>query len=82
MLQGNLHPHQLQARLCAGPLHDRRPPALGWSTWMHSNLSEVALVMQGLAWLSALHRQGLNGILADDMGLGKTIQVCQLLLQP
>ena len=32
--------------------------------------------VQGLAWLSSLHRQGLNGMLADEMGLGKTIQVC------
>jgi superfamily II DNA or RNA helicase len=29
---------------------------------------------QGLAWLQALARQRLGGVLADDMGLGKTLQ--------
>jgi SNF2 family DNA or RNA helicase len=33
----------------------------------------------GLAWLEALRKQDLGGILADDMGLGKTIQVLALL---
>ncbi len=34
----------------------------------------------GVAWLAALRRYGLGGILADDMGLGKTIQLIALLL--
>ncbi|MDZ7858894.1 DEAD/DEAH box helicase [Sphaerotilus sp.] len=29
---------------------------------------------QGVAWLQALSRQRLGGVLADDMGLGKTLQ--------
>lgn len=33
----------------------------------------------GAAWLSALARRGLNGILADDMGLGKTVEVLAVL---
>eukprot|EP00795_Rhopilema_esculentum_P017251 gene17251-8812_t len=30
--------------------------------------------LSGLNWLIALHKEGVNGILADQMGLGKTIQ--------
>ncbi|MSR74117.1 MAG: DEAD/DEAH box helicase, partial [Planctomycetes bacterium] len=35
----------------------------------------------GLAWLCALSREEVGGILADDMGLGKTVQVLALLLE-
>jgi SNF2 family DNA or RNA helicase len=35
---------------------------------------------QGLAWLQALARQHLGGVLADDMGLGKTLQTLAHLL--
>lgn len=35
---------------------------------------------EGLAWLAALAREDLGGVLADDMGLGKTVQVLALLL--
>ncbi|MGW2400925.1 SNF2-related protein [Kitasatospora sp. NPDC001664] len=34
---------------------------------------------RGLAWLHALSRLGLGGVLADDMGLGKTVQTLALL---
>ncbi|WP_405018208.1 DEAD/DEAH box helicase [Kitasatospora sp. NBC_00070] len=34
---------------------------------------------RGLAWLHALARLGLGGVLADDMGLGKTVQTLALL---
>ena len=33
----------------------------------------------GAAWLAALARRGINGILADDMGLGKTVEVLAVL---
>ncbi|MBK6851733.1 MAG: DEAD/DEAH box helicase [Burkholderiales bacterium] len=36
--------------------------------------------LQGLAWLQALARQHLGGVLADDMGLGKTLQTLAHLL--
>jgi superfamily II DNA or RNA helicase len=32
----------------------------------------------GFAWLAALHRYRLGGVLADDMGLGKTLQALAL----
>ncbi len=35
----------------------------------------------GLAWLDAVDRAGLGGLLADDMGLGKTIQTLAFLMQ-
>ena len=35
--------------------------------------------VNGLAWLYALYRHGLGGILADDMGLGKTHQALALI---
>lgn len=35
---------------------------------------------EGFAWLAALHRARLGGVLADDMGLGKTVQLLALLL--
>lgn len=35
---------------------------------------------RGFAWMQALHRLHMGGILADDMGLGKTLQVIALLL--
>lgn len=37
---------------------------------------------QGVAWLQALQRHGLGGILADDMGLGKTMQALCVLEAP
>ena len=36
--------------------------------------------LRGFAWLQALYRLHMGGILADDMGLGKTVQVIALLL--
>ena len=33
-----------------------------------------AYQVEGVTWLSMLHRFNLHGILADDMGLGKTLQ--------
>ena len=35
--------------------------------------------LEGLEWLSSIHKNGLNGILADEMGLGKTIQTISFL---
>jgi ATP-dependent DNA helicase len=35
--------------------------------------------LDGLEWMVALYKNGVNGILADEMGLGKTIQVISLL---
>ncbi|KIW02331.1 uncharacterized protein PV09_06476 [Verruconis gallopava] len=35
--------------------------------------------LEGLEWLTSIHRNGLNGILADEMGLGKTIQTIAFL---
>ncbi|KAL3097512.1 hypothetical protein niasHS_003960 [Heterodera schachtii] len=45
--------------------------------WLNTELRHYQL--EGITWLSFLHRFGLNGILADDMGLGKTLQVLSLL---
>jgi SNF2 family DNA or RNA helicase len=35
--------------------------------------------MQGLAWLSYMHRHGVPAILGDEMGLGKTLQTIAFL---
>ena len=36
--------------------------------------------LRGFAWMQALHRLHMGGILADDMGLGKTLQVIALFM--
>jgi hypothetical protein len=62
----------LQARDCAGDELPAPPEGL--------NATLRPYQLQGLAWLQALARQNLGGVLADDMGLGKTLQALTHLL--
>ncbi|CAH1113775.1 unnamed protein product [Psylliodes chrysocephalus] len=35
--------------------------------------------IDGVKWMNALFKNGINGILADEMGLGKTVQIIALI---
>ncbi|MEY2690498.1 MAG: hypothetical protein RL375_4698 [Pseudomonadota bacterium] len=62
----------ITARDVAGDQLPEPPP--------HLNATLRPYQLQGLAWLQALARQHLGGVLADDMGLGKTLQTLAHLL--
>lgn len=74
-----------EVRLPDGAPDEKLASLLNSSSWHDSStlpekpdhLREYQVT--GLAWLHALYRHGLGGILADDMGLGKTHQALALI---
>eukprot|EP01116_Phalansterium_solitarium_P012621 TRINITY_DN2906_c3_g1_i1.p1 TRINITY_DN2906_c3_g1~~TRINITY_DN2906_c3_g1_i1.p1 ORF type:complete len:656 (-),score=224.97 TRINITY_DN2906_c3_g1_i1:617-2584(-) len=68
-------------------LHSKKKRKLDESRTAAATIEQPALIqgelrpyqLEGVAWMTALYENGINGVLADEMGLGKTLQCIALI---